>query len=43
MSMEIYDTTLRDGEQAAGARFRLNERVQACHVLDDFGDFAIIC
>ncbi|MBU4069813.1 MAG: citramalate synthase [Nanoarchaeota archaeon] len=37
MSIEIYDTTLRDGEQAAGARFRLNERVQACQILDDFG------
>src|SRR3989338_5279412 len=35
--LEIYDTTLRDGEQTAGASFSLKDRVKLFEMLDDFG------
>ncbi|MFH1307282.1 MAG: alpha-isopropylmalate synthase regulatory domain-containing protein [archaeon] len=35
--LEIYDTTLREGEQAAGASFSMQDRLKICEILDDFG------
>jgi 2-isopropylmalate synthase len=35
--LELYDCTLREGEQAAGASFDLNGRVKLFSKLDDFG------
>jgi len=35
--LELYDCTLREGEQAAGASFDLNSRVELFSKLDDFG------
>tara|TARA_Y100000310_G_C20697689_1_gene826904 strand:- start:72 stop:1652 length:1581 start_codon:yes stop_codon:yes gene_type:complete len=35
--LEIYDCTLREGEQAEGASFSLNERIELCKRLDKFG------
>ncbi|MEK6859454.1 MAG: alpha-isopropylmalate synthase regulatory domain-containing protein [Nanoarchaeota archaeon] len=35
--IEIYDCTLREGEQAEGARFNLNSRIRLCEELDNFG------
>jgi 2-isopropylmalate synthase len=35
--MEIYDCTLREGEQAKGASFSLDDRLKMCKLLDDFG------
>jgi len=37
MTIEIYDCTLREGEQASGARFSLDERLELFHKLDEFG------
>jgi 2-isopropylmalate synthase len=37
MSLELYDSTLRDGEQAAGASFNLKDRIAMFQLLDDFG------
>ncbi|MEK6757602.1 MAG: alpha-isopropylmalate synthase regulatory domain-containing protein [Nanoarchaeota archaeon] len=36
-NLEIYDTTLREGEQAAGASFNIDDRVKVCKKLDDLG------
>jgi len=33
----IYDTTLRDGEQAEGISFSLPDKIHICNVLDNFG------
>ncbi|MBU1136629.1 MAG: alpha-isopropylmalate synthase regulatory domain-containing protein [Nanoarchaeota archaeon] len=35
--IEIYDTTLREGEQAAEANFSFEDRIKLCKKLDDFG------
>jgi len=37
MDLEIYDATLREGEQAAGANFNLQDRLELFEKLDDFG------
>lgn len=37
MTIEIYDCTLREGEQAKGASFSLDDRLKMCKLLDDFG------
>jgi 2-isopropylmalate synthase len=37
MSLEIYDCTLREGEQAEGASFSLKDRIELCQALDNFG------
>jgi 2-isopropylmalate synthase len=37
MSLEIYDCTLREGEQAAGASFSLEDRIELFRILDRFG------
>ncbi len=37
MDLEIYDCTLREGEQAEGASFNLDDRIKLCEELDDFG------
>jgi 2-isopropylmalate synthase len=37
MELEIYDTTLREGEQAAGASFSIEERIKVCEKLDEIG------
>src|SRR2546421_8983732 len=33
----IYDTTLRDGSQAEGVNFSLEDKVRIAHKLDEFG------
>ncbi len=35
--LDIYDCTLREGEQAAGAHFNFQNRVELAQKLDDFG------
>ncbi|MEK6906755.1 MAG: alpha-isopropylmalate synthase regulatory domain-containing protein [Nanoarchaeota archaeon] len=35
--LEIYDTTLREGEQAAGANFDIEDRKKICTMLDELG------
>lgn len=35
--LEIYDCTLREGEQAAGASFSLENRIKLFKLLDEFG------
>ena len=37
MNIEIYDTTLRDGEQGAGISFTDDDRVKVIHALDLLG------
>jgi len=37
MSLEIYDATLREGEQADGASFSFEDRLELCKRLDEFG------
>lgn len=37
MSLEIYDCTLREGEQADGANFNLEERMKIVMLLDELG------
>ena len=37
MSLEIYDCTLREGEQAEGASFSSEGRLELCKKLDEFG------
>ena len=37
MDLELYDCTLREGEQSAGASFSLEDRVDLFRRLDDFG------
>jgi 2-isopropylmalate synthase len=37
MTLDIYDCTLREGEQAEGASFSLNERIELVKLLDNFG------
>src|SRR5256885_14387692 len=33
----IYDTTLRDGSQAEGVNFSLDDKIRIAHKLDEFG------
>ena len=35
--MEIYDCTLREGEQSEGASFSFEDRIELCRKLDHFG------
>ncbi len=35
--IEIYDCTLREGEQAEGASFSFQDRIELCKKLDEFG------
>jgi Isopropylmalate/homocitrate/citramalate synthases len=35
--LSIYDTTLRDGNQARGINFSLNDKIRIAHLLDEFG------
>ncbi|MDP2926140.1 MAG: alpha-isopropylmalate synthase regulatory domain-containing protein [Nanoarchaeota archaeon] len=35
--LEIYDCTLREGEQAHGVSFSLEDRIELCKRLDEFG------
>ncbi len=35
--MEIYDTTLRDGEQSPEARFSIRDKLEIAKALDEFG------
>ena len=35
--MELYDCTLREGEQAKGASLSLDDRLKMCKLLDEFG------
>jgi len=35
--IDIYDTTLRDGEQAEGISFSVPDKMHICQVLDQFG------
>ena len=37
MSLEIYDCILREGEQAHGASFNAESRVELFRKLDEFG------
>lgn len=37
MELELYDCTLREGEQAAGAHFSLESRISLFKELDEFG------
>ncbi len=37
MSLEIYDCTLREGEQAEGASFSFKDRIELALKLDEFG------
>ncbi|MFH1358337.1 MAG: alpha-isopropylmalate synthase regulatory domain-containing protein [archaeon] len=37
MTIEIYDCTLREGEQAEGASFTTENRIELCKKLDEFG------
>jgi len=37
MRVEIYDTTLRDGNQARGVNFTLADKLQVTRILDHFG------
>jgi len=37
INLEIYDTTLREGEQSAVANFDLKDRIEICKMLDEFG------
>ncbi|MDR1811939.1 MAG: citramalate synthase [Candidatus Fibromonas sp.] len=37
MFISLYDTTLRDGNQARGINFSLNDKIRIAHLLNDFG------
>ncbi|GHV13310.1 (R)-citramalate synthase [Fibrobacterales bacterium] len=37
MNISIYDTTLRDGNQARGINLSLNDKIRIAHLLDEFG------
>lgn len=37
MKIEIFDTTLRDGEQGAGVEFSPDDRIRVIHALDELG------
>lgn len=37
MKLEIYDCTLREGEQATGVSFNYEDRLKLCSILDDLG------
>jgi len=41
--VEIYDTTLRDGAQAKGVQFSLNDKLNVIALLDEFGIDFIEC
>ena len=36
-TVKIYDTTLRDGEQAENISFSLDDKIQIAQMLDQFG------
>ena len=36
-SVKIYDTTLRDGSQAEGISFTVEDKIRIAHKLDDLG------
>ena len=37
MKIEIFDTTLRDGEQGAGVEFSADDKIRVIHALDELG------
>jgi 2-isopropylmalate synthase len=37
LNVSLYDTTLRDGNQARGINLSLNDKVRIAHLLNDFG------
>ncbi len=37
MTVELYDTTLRDGAQAEGISFSVQDKLRIAKYLDDFG------
>ncbi|MDR3001438.1 MAG: citramalate synthase [Fibromonadaceae bacterium] len=37
MLISLYDTTLRDGNQARGINFSLNDKIRIAHLLNEFG------
>jgi 2-isopropylmalate synthase len=37
MFLSLYDTTLRDGNQARGINFSLNDKIRVAHLLNEFG------
>ena len=36
-TINIYDTTLRDGAQMEGVNFSINDKIKIAEKLDDFG------
>ena len=37
-TVKIYDTTLRDGSQAEGISFTVEDKIRIAHKLDEIGD-----
>ncbi len=37
MSLKLFDTTLRDGEQAEGISFTVSDKIKIAHLLDELG------